>query len=253
MRPINCPGQVVLNSSFNTYPVAPVYEYTDYFGTAVSAFDVHLAHLELSIRSSSLVETYSYKIDTPEAKWSLIQSSQVRDDLMEYLGFSYYVSNDQRFERIVSDLRNQHSPYDTTLAIVEFVKNALEYKPGSTTVFSSAVDALEGGAGVCQDFAHLMIALCRIADLPARYVSGYMYPSRGGKIGEKLQGESHAWVEVWLGEWWPVDPTNNLSVEDRHVVVGRGRDYHDVRPLHGIYHGGDLESLGIEVSFTRVG
>jgi transglutaminase-like putative cysteine protease len=89
--------------------------------------------------------------------------------------------------------------------------------------------------------------------VPARYVSGYLHP--GGAqagLGEPVQGESHAWVEAWLGEWWAYDPTNDIPVGERHVLVARGRDYADVPPLKGVYSGGGSQSLGVVVEVTRL-
>ena len=95
----------------------------------------------------------------------------------------------------------------------------------SPRVHTSANEAYADGAGVCQDFAHLALALAKSVGLPSRYVSGYFHPEEDATIGEEITGESHAWVEVWTGKWWGYDPTNDCPVGERHVAVGRGRDY----------------------------
>jgi transglutaminase-like putative cysteine protease len=105
---------------------------------------------------------------------------------------------------------------------------------------------------VCQDYAHLTLALLRAMDLPGRYVSGYLHTSQEGSIGETTRGESHAWVEYWAGSWLPVDPSSLAEVAERHVVVARGRDYADVRPLAGVYRGPSAEALGVTVELTRL-
>ncbi len=110
---------------------------------------------------------------------------------------------------------------------------------------------LSQGSGVCQDFAHVALALLRATGIPARYVSGYLHPSATAEIGETVAGESHAWIEAWTGDWQAFDPTSG-AVGDRHVVVGRARDYADLSPLHGIYHGGPAEDLGVAVELTRL-
>jgi transglutaminase-like putative cysteine protease len=106
---------------------------------------------------------------------------------------------------------------------------------------------------VCQDYAHLGIAVLRAAGIPARYASGYLYPDDiGGVLGEMHQGESHAWLEAWVGDWHPLDPTSGSAVAERHILVARGRDYADVAPLKGVYHGGPSRSLDVAVELTRV-
>jgi transglutaminase-like putative cysteine protease len=138
------------------------------------------------------------------------------------------------------------------VARVEWVRGRLRYEQGATTVSSSAADALAEGRGVCQDFAHLALALLRSAGIPARYVSGYLYPNEDGGAGE-VQGQSHAWIEAWVGDWAPFDPTSGTTPGERHVVVARGRDYADVAPLKGIYHGGPSDALHVVVALTRLG
>ena len=117
---------------------------------------------------------------------------------------------------------------------------------------TSALQAWELGQGVCQDIAHVTLAMLRAAGVPARYVSGYLHPQPDAVLGEVVVGESHAWVEAWLGGWWPFDPTNDQPVGLRHVTVARGRDYGDVPPLKGVYAGGGSQSLGVRVEVTRL-
>ena len=88
--------------------------------------------------------------------------------------------------------------------------------------------------------------------LPARYVSGYLYPSTDAELGVTCTGESHAWVEFWAGRWIPADPSSLRPVAERHVLVARGRDYGDVRPLSGIYSGPRSHALGVTVELTRL-
>jgi transglutaminase-like putative cysteine protease len=94
--------------------------------------------------------------------------------------------------------------------------------------------------------------MLRAVGIPARYVSGYLHPVREAEVGESSAGQSHAWVEWWVGEWAGFDPTNGLPAGEHHVVVARGRDYADVAPLKGIYHGPANTLLGVEVEVTRL-
>ena len=137
-------------------------------------------------------------------------------------------------------------------AISDFVRSNVEYQPGSTGVRTSAQDAWSLRAGVCQDIAHLTVGMLRAVGIPARYVSGYLYPKIDGAVGQSIAGQSHAWVEWWCGEWIGFDPTNGTSVGPRHVIVARGRDYRDVTPLKGVYHGAPSTGLGVTVELTRL-
>jgi transglutaminase-like putative cysteine protease len=124
--------------------------------------------------------------------------------------------------------------------------------PGVTGVNTSAAEAWEQGAGVCQDIAHVTIALLRGLGLPTRYVSGYLHPEREAELHRPVAGQSHAWVEYWAGDWCGYDPTNRTRPDESHVVVGRGRDYDDVTPHKGIYRGVAGGPPEVTVEFTRV-
>ena len=128
----------------------------------------------------------------------------------------------------------------------------MEYVPGSTGVRTSAQEAWSLRKGVCQDIAHLTLGMLRAVGIPARYVSGYLFPLAGGAVGDTVAGQSHAWVEWWCGDWVPFDPTNGVPIGVRHVTVAHGRDYADVTPLKGVYHGAPSTDLGVTVEITRL-
>ncbi len=142
-------------------------------------------------------------------------------------------------------------PEVTASSVVETTGAAALPPPVHTT----SAEARAVGKGVCQDYAHVALAVLRAMGLPARYVSGYLYPLVDGSdpaVGMTKSGESHAWVEFWSGDWIAADPTGLAAVGERHVGVARGRDYADVRPLSGVYHGPPAESLGATVELTRL-
>lgn len=130
------------------------------------------------------------------------------------------------------------------------------YRPGVTNTTTTAAMALKTRAGVCQDYAHLMIAALRAIGLPARYISGYLRTLPvAGQIKHRGADQSHAWVSAWLGDdigWVDFDPTNNLLVSDEHVTLAWGRDFGDVSPLRGIILGGGKHSLRVNVDLDPV-
>jgi transglutaminase-like putative cysteine protease len=121
------------------------------------------------------------------------------------------------------------------------------------TAADSPIDeALAHGRGVCQDFAHIMIAICRSWGIPARYVSGYLFTDR--EAGDRSSPDaSHAWVEVFLPSlrWVGFDPTNNVLTGERHIVVATGRDYADVPPSRGVFKGDAESELSVAVQVRR--
>ncbi|MEZ5138157.1 MAG: transglutaminase family protein [Acidimicrobiales bacterium] len=127
----------------------------------------------------------------------------------------------------------------------------LEYVVGSTGVQTTVNEVLDYGSGVCQDFAHVTLALLRAMGIPAWYVSGYLHPTVDAEIDEQAVGESHAWVAAFTGSVWPLDPTSMHPVAERHVRVAAGRDYHDVAPFRGIYAGRADQALEVSVELTR--
>ncbi|MGN6721228.1 MAG: transglutaminase-like domain-containing protein, partial [Marmoricola sp.] len=120
-------------------------------------------------------------------------------------------------------------------------------------VATKASEAWAARSGVCQDYAHLVVGALRHIGIPARYVSGYLHPSTSPTVGRVEVGESHAWVEWWVGEWIAHDPTNDADVTDRHMIVGIGRDYADVPPIKGIVAGSPVAAdLAVTVEITRL-
>ena len=117
---------------------------------------------------------------------------------------------------------------------------------------TSGWEAWESKSGVCQDFSHIAIGMLRAAGLPARYVSGYLFPLKESAPGVSCEGQSHAWAEYWAGEWYGIDATNNVAPGLRHVVVGHGREYNDVVPHKGIYLGSPDSTLTVSVKLTRL-
>ena len=127
------------------------------------------------------------------------------------------------------------------------------YRKGSTTVATSAPEAFAAGNGVCQDFAHVLLGILRAhGDSRPLCLGIPLSPRRRGRARPGHAGQSHAWVEAWVGDWVALDPTQGGFVGPQHVIVARGRDYADVTPLKGIFTGGPVERLEVKVELTRI-
>ena len=252
MTPLTTDRQMTVESRVEVEPRTRSYRYLDYWATVVDVFDIHVPHTTLTLTATSVVETTEAPSQPPDPGWELLTSEPVLDRHAEFLAPTAYTPAAPELVDLAVDLRNGWGPGATVDAVSRFVRNRLEYTPGVTEVSSSALEALHHEAGVCQDYAHLSIALLRAAGVPARYASGYLHTGKEARPGDTVSGESHAWVEAWLGDWWAFDPTNGVGVGERHALVGRGRDYADVPPLKGVYNTGTPEALDVEVRITRL-
>jgi len=244
--------QNVILNRVETVPATRSYRYVDYWGTAVTAFDLHAPHTELEVTSSSVVETDKPEPSTKDVTWEELASEAVRDRFDEVLGPTHCTPISKRIDRVGKRIAKYNDPHDAVVAAAQWAYSELEYVPGTTGVHSSGLDALREGKGVCQDFAHLSLILLRSMGIPARYVSGYLHPNRKAVIGDTIDGQSHAWIQAWTGGWWNYDPTNDSKINEQYISVGVGRDYADVTPLKGIYSGEGSTDLDVIVEITRL-
>jgi transglutaminase-like putative cysteine protease len=252
MAPLTIPGQTVLGSRVTVEPHVPVWTYWDYWGSEVASFDLQAAHPSLLLVSRSTVET-SPPAELPEApSWAALKGLTEELRLDEFLQVTSRTSVSKKVTSEIVTLVEGMVPHRAALAISAWVRDHVEYVPGSTGVLTSAQEALDQGKGVCQDIAHLTVGLLRSVGLPARYVSGYLHPDPDAEPGDTLEGQSHAWVDYWAGDWVGYDPTNRVPVGQCHVTVARGRDYGDVPPLKGIYHGAPSSIMDVRVEVTRL-
>jgi transglutaminase-like putative cysteine protease len=243
--------QNVILNRVETVPATRSYRYVDYWGTAVTSFDLYAPHTELEVTSSSVVETD--KGGMPEkVSWEDLASEAVIDRYDEMLSPTGYVPASRRIQAVGKRITKYNDPSDAVLAAARWAHSELDYVPGTTGVHSSGLDAHREGKGVCQDFAHLTLILLRGMGIPARYVSGYLHPNPDAAVGETIDGQSHAWIQAWTGGWWNYDPTNDTDINEQYVSVGVGRDYSDVSPLKGVYSGQDSTDLDVVVEITRL-
>jgi transglutaminase-like putative cysteine protease len=254
ITPLTLDRQVCLEARVEVEPAARQFRYWDYWGTVVNAFDLHVPHSQLEIRGRSVVETSPASAPPGDVGWAGLTDAGVLDRFSEFLAPTGYVSaGDPVLADTTESLRALATPSVAARAAADWVRDHLRYQPGATDVGTSATEALHQGEGVCQDFAHLTLALLRALGIPARYVSGYLHPNADAGVGERVTGQSHAWIDWWSGDWLGWDPTHGVPVGERHVVVGRGRDYADVPPVRGLYHGVPAVAHEVDVELTRTG
>ena len=256
MWPRNDARQAVLDARVEVWPPARTYRYEDYWGTVVTAFDVHAKHEALTVTATSTVETLppGDLLDPSEgAPWEALANPDTVDRWYELLLATKRTTLNDELAGIAAEIRAESdTPHAAALAVCRRIRADVTYQTGATGVQSDALHAWEQRKGVCQDISHLTVGLLREMGLPARYVSGYLHPKPSATIGESVTGQSHAWVEWWVGRWTAFDPTNGVPVGERHVVVGRGREYGDVPPLKGVYAGPKSTGQGVQVTITRL-
>ncbi|HUR78505.1 MAG TPA: transglutaminase family protein [Acidimicrobiales bacterium] len=251
LTPVTGPRQTVLSSALEVSPRVTPFRYIDVFGTAVHAFDLHQPHDQLSVVGHSVTETAPASAATNRLSWEALRSDRVADHYYDFLALTPLVDMDDAMRDAIADLRNVEDPTGAAHAVFALVQDHLTYVSGATAVHTTACDAFANRMGVCQDFVHISLALLRTMGIPARYVSGYVHNRPDAMLGETVRGESHAWVDVWTGDWWSFDPTGSISVGERHVVVATGRDYKDVAPLKGVFAGAALDKLEVGVDLIR--
>ena len=253
--PIRNRTQVVGSFSIQTEPDGPLFEFVDPFGNTGHFLDRAGTHDGLEIVARSIVEVGPIP-DPPtrlaDRGWAALETASDEAELWPMLHPSAFVRSSPALERFIADLGL--APGDDPLASARALRaelhRAFEYVPGSTTAESPIETILETGRGVCQDYAHVMASILRTWGIPCRYVSGYLAPA----AKDVTRGESHAWVEGWFPEigWLGFDPTNDTEGDERHVRVAVGRDYADVPPSRGVFHGTARSRLEAEVVIERL-
>jgi transglutaminase-like putative cysteine protease len=257
MTPLTLPTQTTLESRVVAGPGAvPVWTYSDYWGSYVSVFDLPEPHPDLEIRAFATVETEPHRPIPADGRlgWSELRTRATEGRLFEFVLPTPLTTVTEEISRAaLAEIAGLSlTPDNAAAAISASVHDHVTYMPGATGVRTNAQEAWDKGQGVCQDMAQLAVSLMRAAGIPARYVSGYLHPDPKAQPGSTSIGQSHAWVEYWAGGWSPLDPTSGATVGERHVVVARGRDYADVPPLKGIYHGPPDSDMRVTVEVTRL-
>jgi transglutaminase-like putative cysteine protease len=239
-------------------PRARIFSYTDHLGNLVHHFDIPGAHRQLTIVADALVD-----VDPPQPlpnslgpeAWDELEKMIEREDYWDMLRLSHFARSSPELEDLAHEFgigkRNGQDPLELLLSLNSKLYADFAYVKQSTSVDSPIEVALRSRQGVCQDFAHIMIALVRNLRIPCRYVSGYLYHDALHE-DRSAEGATHAWVEALLPGlgWIGFDPTNDLIAGDRHIRTAIGRDYADVPPTLGTMKGSADGELQVRVRVT---
>lgn len=274
LKPASRNGQTLLDYALRINP-EPVQlrEAVDVYGNTRTYFSLQAAHESLTVVADSIVSTSSLNPLQSEASlaagkpaspaWEQVReqfryrAGAAYDSASEFLFASPYVPRDDAFIEFArpSFLPGRPLP-EAARDLMERIHTTMTYESESTEVSTPALEALKLGKGVCQDFAHIMVACCRAMGLPARYVSGYLLttppPGQPRLVGSDA---SHAWASVYcpgLGTWLDFDPTNNRAPGEDYVTLAIGRDFLDVSPMRGVIRGGAQHILDVAVTVEPV-
>ena len=265
LRPNTCSGQTVIRHALRISP-QPVQqrEGLDVYGNSKLFFSLQIPHDELQVIADSIVQTHARPANTTALAWECVREAfRYRagagyNSAWEFAFASPYVPRHQAFTDFSQPSFGAGRPLvEAAHDLMSRIYNVMTYDGSSTDVDTPALHALQQGKGVCQDFAHIMVACCRAMGLPARYVSGYMLtqppPGQPRLIGCDA---SHAWASVYCpdaphsstGQWLDFDPTNNRAPGEDYVTLATGRDFMDVSPLRGVIRGGAQHALSVAVT-----
>ena len=250
LEPPSVPEQTVESFLLKVLPAVRLKHYTDFYGNWIHHFEIPEPHGYLLIESQSRVLTHWPTALPEDAKLCPLSSVAGAADIercFDFLQTSRYIELEADAWRLALDAIDQQTDlWQAALAILQFTHGYLKYESKSTHVHTHMRDVIKTGCGVCQDFAHLMIGLCRSVKIPARYVSGY--------LATEAASATHAWVEVFIPGtgWRALDPTHNRQIDGSYVKIGHGRDYGDVPPVSGNYRGTLEHSMEVQVQISAV-
>lgn len=257
-RPADTPHQKALDYSLTVSPPASIRSFTDGWGTTVDSFGVRLPHIAMEVIAEATVETRRPPEVTALVSLDRLRSALFIDEHYEYLVATPATTASPPMADVATSVfeRSQHV-LGLVTGLQDAVRTHLQYTPGITSVTTTAAEAFELGAGVCQDHAHVMVSMARLVGLPARYVSGYFFTaadSEGGDSEDDLVTvQTHAWVEVAIPghRWLAMDPTNGVIPGERHVKIAHGPDYDAVMPFRGTFIGPESSDVTASVQIRR--
>ena len=267
LRARDIPGQKVNSISIVTNPLpALAAQHIDHFGNLIDIYRIDKPHTRFDIEVRAEVDVCFPEppaaASTPP--WEDIRASLLGDGFPTHVEASEFVHESPLVPSVEALRAYGAQSFTAGRPVLEAareltsrIKADFEYHPGATDISTPLADVFAGKAGVCQDFAHVQIAVLRAHGLAAGYVSGYIRTVHSREeLALRGADASHAWVAVWCGAeagWVHLDPTNDLIAHEDHVAVAWGRDFSDVSPLRGVILGGDSHSYGVAVTLVPTG
>ncbi len=255
LEPRTFPYQKTIAALIRVIPATRVRRFKDLFQNITHHFELPAPHSRLEIESRIRVHNLPLEVSAAarEATLESYGELSMRELIWPYLQESRWVSRHPEVWRQALDVTREFTTiYDQAKALMAWIHREFRYEPGVTNVNTHLEEAFEMRHGVCQDFSHVMLGLCRSVGIPARYASGYLYNGpRDTLVGAQA---SHAWTEVYLpaAGWIGFDPTNNTLADERYVKIAVGRDYEDVAPVRGNYHGTGHCRMEIQVEVEKI-
>jgi transglutaminase-like putative cysteine protease len=250
LQPVPNVEQVVESFLLRVLPAARLTHFTDFYSNWVNHFEIPETHNYLLIEAQSRVITKPsapLPVDKKLCPFDKMREAPNIERCFDYLQASRYVEISPEAWKLALDAtQGIDDAWLAALALMKFVNSFLKYESNSTNVHTHMSEVLKDRRGVCQDFAHLMLGLCRALKIPARYVSGY--------LATEAASATHAWTEVFIpGHGWRgLDPTHLCQTGETYVKIGNGRDYSDVPPISGNYRGTLERKMTVEVKITPV-
>ena len=227
--------------------------HTDYYGNNVGTFTHGQSHDQLVIDSQILVVTKSRPMPLPqgagENQWKELEGYKFNAQFIDFLKQERFFSFEELGKVIEAEKAINSSTLDAAQHFCQYVFDTFTYRKGITTVETTVDEIWKIKSGVCQDFAHILLVMLRMVNIPSRYVSGYICPKKSGMRGE---GATHAWVEAFIPSygWLGLDPTNNCLVNETHVRLAVGKNFSDCSPVKGTYRGTSNHTLEVAVSVS---
>lgn len=249
LQPLFDDSQTVESFLLKVLPSARLRHYHDFYSNCVHHFEIPEPHSTLSIESRLRVTTrtnQALQLDARPAAMSRLPEALRESRCYDFLQNSRYVEVIPEVWRLAVDATlGEEDIWQTALRLMQHVHGTLAYQPESTHVHTHMLDALAQRRGVCQDFAHVMIGLCRSLKIPALYVSGY--------LATQAASATHAWTEIFVPGigWQGLDPTHNCRPDETYVKIAVGRDYADVAPVRGTYRGTIDRRLSVELKIEK--
>lgn len=248
--PFQCPEQETLSHELIITQQPEVQVFQDYWGNRYGTFNVLHVHQQLVIESKLVVRTTGssqLRINFHGSWTQLEEEANNELQLLELIQSEPVVAQD-KIDAIASHIRERSRSVAAAVEYgAEYIFKHFKYIKGITTIETTVDEVLQHQAGVCQDFAHLLLKILRTLHIPCRYVSGYICPNKNGMRGE---GATHAWIEAWIPQfgWAGIDPTNNVWVTNNHVKLSVGRHFNDCTPVKGTFKGPAKQQLSVFVS-----